>query len=75
MDRLSNAMLSQFESQRDEYLSLLQEAEQTRGMLGRSAERLRLLRGLLALDGRSVELPAQLEGARDAPSRRRRLIT
>jgi len=73
MHKLSTVLLSQFESQRDEYLSLLREAGEAKARVAKSAERIRLLRKLLALEGRQVDVPIELEDEeRLAPRRRRK---
>jgi hypothetical protein len=58
MSNFDELMWEQFKQQRDEYLSLISQVTQARNAVARSAERLRLLRQLLELDGKRVALPS-----------------
>jgi hypothetical protein len=71
VDRLSTALWSQFKIQRDEYLSLLREAEEAKAQVNKSAERIRLLRKLLALEGMQVGVPTELDDGQRLATRRR----
>jgi hypothetical protein len=69
-NKLTLLMFKQFEEQKDEYLGLLRDIEQTKTALATSAERLTLLQRLLALDGRHVALPNEVSVAEVAPKKK-----
>lgn len=56
-DHFARLMLQRFIGQRDEYLTLVQEQNQTDAQRVKVFERLRLLGRLLELEGKKVQLP------------------
>jgi hypothetical protein len=54
-------MWKRFIAERDGYLDLLREVEEARAQIIKSAERIRIFRKLLALEGKYVDLPSDLE--------------
>jgi hypothetical protein len=61
MHSLIELMWKQFKAQQSTYLHLRKEVDATRAEMAKVAERLELLRRLLALEGKEVELPPELE--------------
>ncbi|MGA7851087.1 MAG: hypothetical protein WCA13_18450 [Terriglobales bacterium] len=62
-------MQKRFNIQRDDYLRLVGKARQAMAEAVKTAERLELLRKLLELEGKQVQLPPELESNR--PKHRR----
>ncbi len=68
-DDLMELIQNRFNVQRDEYLRLVDEASKARAEVEKVAERLKLMRRLLELEGEAVRLPPEREAK---PPKRRR---
>ena len=70
MPSLTRLMGKQFRAQQSKFLGLLEEVNAAKAEMAKVAERLGLLRQLLALEGHDVKLPKELN-ATSASSRRK----